>query len=285
MAIDPEPAPTSHRQFARSRRQRRERQRAHLALGELAVVLEPVVGQARARAAGSSPTTSATSSAIVLSGSMSRKLEAPRGAERRRSRGPPIASSTVDRESPKPALAQQRSQSRRRLAVPRQREHARARLQMRNDAARARGHAARAARNPATPSRAATPRELNAEGCGKHTNLVGADDLGEQRADAEEERIAAREHADVLPAPRQNRRKRVLQRRRPRQALAGGLADQLQMACAADDQRGLRMSRALAAGETATPSSPRPIKREPARRSSRAAPETNRMRLLVARRH
>ena len=48
--IEPEPAPMSHSRLARPRRQRRQRQRADRPLGDLAVVLEEIVGKAgRAR--------------------------------------------------------------------------------------------------------------------------------------------------------------------------------------------------------------------------------------------
>ena len=50
IATEPEPAPTSHSKFAAPRRERGKRDRADFALGDLPVVLEPVVGQAgRAR--------------------------------------------------------------------------------------------------------------------------------------------------------------------------------------------------------------------------------------------
>ena len=46
IATEPEPAPMSHKQFATPRRERRQRHRADFALGDLAVVLEQIIGEA-----------------------------------------------------------------------------------------------------------------------------------------------------------------------------------------------------------------------------------------------
>ena len=62
----------------------------------------------------------------------------------------------------------------------------------------------------------------------------------QQAADAKEERIAARQHADRLAAPRQNCGQRALDRRRPSQGLRRDGRRQRQMPRAADDKRGLR---------------------------------------------
>ena len=72
MAIEPAPRPTSHSSSPCARRQRRERDGAHLALGELAVMLEQAVVEAGCeRRARSHPATAPTSRAMVLSGATS----------------------------------------------------------------------------------------------------------------------------------------------------------------------------------------------------------------------
>ena len=99
-AIEPAPAPMSHSSSPRRGASARQRHGAHLALGDLAVVLEQIVGQARrARQERARRPSAATSMRDrVERVDIGRCRMPPRVALRMRSRGPPIASSTVSRE-------------------------------------------------------------------------------------------------------------------------------------------------------------------------------------------
>ncbi len=83
IATEPEPAPMSHKQFAAARRKRRQRHRANFALGDLAVVLEQIVGRPGVRARTRASGASVTSIATILSASDRAELKSRgrRGAD------------------------------------------------------------------------------------------------------------------------------------------------------------------------------------------------------------
>ena len=173
--------------------------------------------------------------------------------------GRPSLRSTVRRESPRPRA---RSSAARRAGVSPSHDSASTRRPA-ADAGRcapARGRAARRARNPATPSRAATPARLNAEGCGKLSNSLRADEVA-PAASRRRRRTDRRS-----PARRRSRRAAPgSPETRPATATASAscspaiVADQGEGAARRRRPARLALSRALAAGESA-PSSPSPIR-------------------------
>ena len=71
-------------------------------------------------------------------------------------------------------------------------------------------------------------------------HFVGREAAHQHGPDAEEERIAAREHANGLAAMGLDRVERVLDRRRPDERLGGQRPGEREMALAADHERRLR---------------------------------------------
>ena len=71
-------------------------------------------------------------------------------------------------------------------------------------------------------------------------HFVGREAAHQHGPDAEEERIAAREHANGLAAMGLDRVERVLDRRRPDERLGGQRPGEREMALAADHELGLR---------------------------------------------
>ena len=97
-------------QFAAARRQRRQRHRADFALGDLAVVLEQIVGKAGAAREDARAGRGLDLDRDGIERVDRAEIEArPPSSLRMRSRGPPSASSTVRREAPKPVRARSRA--------------------------------------------------------------------------------------------------------------------------------------------------------------------------------
>ena len=108
-------------QLAAPRPEQRERDGADLALGELAVVVVGVVGQARGRAPGPVPT---QVSATRFNGSPGGCAQSRAVPSRRRSAGPPSCSRTVRAESPYPSSASSAASAPRRARVLAEHQHA-----------------------------------------------------------------------------------------------------------------------------------------------------------------
>ncbi len=206
IAIEPEPAPMSHSSSPRARRERRQRHGADLALGDLAVMLEQIVGEA-GRAAAS---TRASRRGFNLDRHDVERVDVVEveavGASslRMRSRGPPSASSTVSRDAPKPRLGEQRAR-----APPARRRPRSAPARARPDAdAGGSGRAARPCSDTSVDvrQRPAEPRGGEAEGRRRRERPASRrrDMARQRRADAVEERIARGQHADLPAALRQH---------------------------------------------------------------------------------
>ena len=113
----PQPAPTSHSSSPGARGEVGEGDGPDLALGELAVVVVRVVGQARAPAADRRVRSPTQSTATTLSGSPGACAHRG-GAVERRSAGPPSCSSTRQRELAEAGVGQQRGDRGRGRARP-----------------------------------------------------------------------------------------------------------------------------------------------------------------------
>ena len=173
-----------------------ERHRADLALGDLPVMLEPVVGQAggarqdaRARIGDDFERDRVERGDVVEREALRlRRANAFAWAAHRLA--------DVSRERPIPRAASSAASLARRRVVPGQ---ARVCARPAADAGRsprAGGRAARAARNPAGSSRAAPRRARRRKARARQIISSARDTAHQRRADAEEERIAARQHAD-----------------------------------------------------------------------------------------
>ena len=91
--------------FALPRRERCKRDGAHVALGELSVMLEPFVGEPGVNGITRATGSAMSSTATALSGDMSCSANSAAAEERIRSREPPRFSSTCMTERPKPRAA------------------------------------------------------------------------------------------------------------------------------------------------------------------------------------
>ena len=230
-------------QFAAPRRQRRQRQRADLALGDLAVMLEQIVGEARRQ----------RQDARIRRCFDFDRHDVERIDRRRASKAvgagrcgcarpaPPSASSTVSVEPPKPLPRQQRARSPPGRSRPRSAPGCGVRDAAAAGSGRAAGRAARRSRSPASaqPSRAAA--RLKAEGAGKARISSAGTMPRERRADAVQERIAGGQHADAAAAQRQHGRASRRRRASARDALSPlmSVAASRQMPLAAEDEFGL----------------------------------------------
>ena len=189
----------SHRYSPLQRRERGQRHRADLALGDLPVMLEQIVGKAGrvsddARAGRclnlDTDDIQLGDVAKIEAGGV-RGPDALLGAAERFEHGEPRLA--------EPRLGQQPRQRLGALAVGGERQHARALMQMRSDAIE-RAPMQRDKRNvgqrPTEPCGRQTERRRR-----RHDQrLVGRDMVRQHRADAIEERIARGEHADLAPA-------------------------------------------------------------------------------------
>ena len=169
-------------------------------------------GRPAARGSKRAPRSATTSSAIVLSGATP-DCEVLGGARAHTfARAAHRLADSQDRAA-HAALDQQARESRRRLAVPGQRENSRSGCRCGMIASSARPCSDSGAQScRLQPSRAAASE--NAEGAGRQM-ILRREMPPEQGTDAEEEGIAAREHAGRLAAPREQRGNGVLDRRGP----------------------------------------------------------------------
>ena len=171
-------------------------------------------GSPAARGRMRAPRSATTSSAIVFRAAMLSSAKPCASVVRMRSRGPPIASQTVSFERPMPRAVSSAASL---AGVASSHDSARMRapwLQMRNDRLE---RPAVKREQCAILLAPAEPRRGERKGGGRRDrdHLVGGETAHQHRADAEEERIAAREHADGAAAMGFDGVERVLDRRRP----------------------------------------------------------------------
>ena len=257
-------------QFAAPRRERGQRHRADLALGDLPVVLEQS-SASPARAAGCALGRGDDFERDRVQSGDVGESEARRLVVRMRSRGPPIASQHGEPRRPMPRAVRSAAS----FAGPSpSQESARMRApgcRWGTDASSGRP-CSETARSPAGSSRAAPRR---GEGGGRRERPISSrrHAAHQHRADAEEERIAAGEHADGAAALRQHASEGAPRRRGPRQRLAAdqrpgegemALPPNTKSACA---------TRPRAAGiKPSIPSSPMPTRPSQRMRQSQAWP-------------
>ena len=246
-------------QFAAARRQRRQRQRADLALGDLAVMLEQVVGQARRQrqdARASAPPRPRSPDVERIDVVEMRSVGAGRCACV--SRGPPSASSTVESRR-----AEAARQAARRPPPGRSRPRsARARGVPGCSSGRIRsigGRAARRSRCPASgqPSRAAA--RLKADGAGS-TSISAAAPCRASVAPTPWKNGSPEASTQTgVPRKRQHVAHRGVEGRRPWRGFAlDESRGQRQMTLAAEDDSASAMRRLASSPRPATPSSPMP---------------------------
>ena len=174
---------------------------------------------------------------------MSSSAKPPASLVRMRSLRAPHRLADGQAGPPHAARDQQRRELGGRRLVPREREDALARLQVRQD--RLERPAVQRQRR-AVLLAPAEPGGGEREGRGRRDaeRLARRKAPHQHRADAEEERIAARQHADGPPAPGLDHVERALDRRGPGEGFGGEIAGEREMAPAADDEFGLRKQRA-----------------------------------------
>ena len=190
---------------------------------------------------------------------------------RTRSRGPPIASQTVSTDRPMPRAVSSAASFGGRRIVPGERQDPGAGRELRNDRLE---RTAMQRQERAVLLAPAEARGGEREGRGRGQAIISsaAKRRIKHRPDAEEERIAARQHADGLAAPGLDPVERVLDRRRPDQVSAVKRPGEREMAPAADDERRLREEPPRGRREAVEPVLAEPDDRKPTLPAHGAAP-------------
>ena len=224
-------------QFAGARRQRRQRDRPDIGLGELAVMLEPVVGQ---------PGRQRQDTGVAAGDDLDRQQVERHDVIQREAVGAGLSDALVraadrfqhgDRTLAEAARAHQLGHGERCRIVPGQGQDPCARLEKRDDPLK--GTAVQRDQS-AFLLRPAHPRAGHREGgeLRDDAHLRCRHRLGQPGADAVMERVAGREHADIAALFGQDRRQRVAERLRPGPGFTRDIADQFEVALAAEDDLG-----------------------------------------------